>query len=612
MKIGAHFIGEGTCEFVVWAPHAKTVALDMSSPEQRVVPLERDARGYWRTEMSGVSEAARYRYRLDGITARPDPASHHQPQGVHEASQVVRHASYAWNDGHWRGIPVSDMIMYELHVGTFTGEGTFEAIIPRLGSLRDLGINAIELMPVAQFPGERNWGYDGVYPFAVQHSYGGPAGLKRLVDAAHQHNVAVILDVVYNHLGPEGNYLAEFGPYFTDRYRTPWGKAVNVDGPYSDDVRNYFIENALHWFTDYHVDALRLDAVHAITDMSARPFLQELAIRVSDYSQKQQREHYLIAESNLNDSKTLRPIREEGHGLHAQWLDDFHHCVHTLLTGERDGYYCDFGRPAQLAKSLNEGFVYSGDYSEFRKRRHGNSSSHIPPRSLVAFTSNHDQIGNRMRGERMVSLVSFEGAKLHAAATLLSPFVPMIFMGEEYADPAPFKYFVSHSDADVIEAVRKGRREEFSTFAWQGSLPDPQSEGEFLDSKLDWQLRETGANRVMRDVYAALISLRTTIYAGEAMDRHSRNATSIDDARVILLLAEAGSRKAMILFNFNTVDSTFPVDVAGRIWTRTFDTAEERWGGPGSLLAPVVRSSAAVTMRPLSAAVYVSEQQPMP
>jgi maltooligosyltrehalose trehalohydrolase len=612
MKIGANCIGQGKCEFVVWAPQAKLVTLELLSPEQRSLPLERDDRGYWRTTASDVSEETWYRFNLDGKTARPDPASHHQPRGVHESSRVVDHASYVWNDKRWQGIPVSDMIMYELHVGTFTGEGTFEAIIPRLRELRRTGINAVELMPIAQFPGERNWGYDGVYPFAVQHSYGGPAGLKRLVDAAHGNGIAVILDVVYNHLGPEGNYLAEFGPYFTDKYRTPWGRAINFDGPYSDEVRNYFIENALHWFTEYHIDALRLDAVHAITDMSARPFLQELAARVASYSQQRKRGFFLIAESNLNDSKTLRPVQEHGHGLHAQWLDDFHHCVHTLLTGERDGYYCDFGTPEQLAKCLTEGFVYSGEYSAFRKRRHGNSSRRIPPRALVAFTSNHDQVGNRMRGERLVSLVSFEGAKLNAAVTLLSPFVPMIFMGEEYAEPAPFKYFVSHSDADLIEAVRRGRREEFAAFAWQGNLPDPQSEKEFTDSKLDWQLRGTGLHKTMQEFFTALVALRNTIYAGGAKDRLDRKASSIDESRVVLLTTGAASPAVTMIFNFNSGSSTFAPNLGQGVWTKSFDSSDEKWGGTGPTLAPRIRSGDRVTMPRLSAAVYFTEKRPQP
>jgi len=609
MKVGSSYMEQGQCEFVVWAPHVKQVSLQLLSPEERTIPLERDEHGYWRILERNVSEATLYHFTLDSRIARPDPASHSQPRGVHQSSKVVNHSSYDWHDRNWPGIHVSNMVMYELHVGTFTEEGTFDAIIPRLATLRDIGINAIELMPIAQFPGERNWGYDGVYPFAVQHSYGGPTGLKRLVNACHNKGIAVILDVVYNHLGPEGNYLADFGPYFTDKYRTPWGKAINFDGAYSDDVRNYFIENALHWFKNYNIDALRLDAVHAIYDMSARPFLQELAERVNTFSKEQGRDFYLIAESNLNDTKTIRPVEENGHGLHAQWLDDFHHCVHTLLTKEQDGYYSDFGRLDQLAKCLQEGFVYSGEYSRFRKRRHGNSSKSVPARKFVAFTKNHDQIGNRMRGERMSSLVSFEGAKLHAAITLLSPFIPLIFMGEEYAEPAPFKYFVSHSDPDLIKAVRKGRREEFESFQWKGELPDPQSEQEFLDSKLDGRLRSTGCHRIMSDFYKALLILRSSIHSHEPGSAPLRAAAAIEDACVLTFLMNHDSRKVLMLFNFNTEPSTLTMESLEGAWGKTFDSSEEKWGGSGVTLVETLNSGVKFTMQPFSAAIYIQRTE---
>ncbi len=609
MKIGANYHGRGECDFVVWAPHQRLVSVQVLTPEERSILLERDEHGYWRKKVHNIPEGTLYRFTLDGGTARPDPASHYQPLGVHQASQIVNHAAYEWHDGDWRSPDVSEMVMYELHVGTFTREGTFDAIIPRLAALRDIGINAIELMPVAQFPGERNWGYDGVYPFAVQHSYGGPAGLKRLVNACHNTGIALILDVVYNHLGPEGNYLADFAPYFTDKYRTPWGKAINFDGPYSDGVRNYFIENALHWVRDYHIDALRLDAVHAIFDMSAQPFLAELARQVNDFSHTHGRECYLIAESNLNDAKMIRGADEHGYGIHAQWLDDWHHCVHTLLTKEHDGYYRDFGRLDQLAKCLREGFVYSGEYSPFRKRRHGNSSRHIPARKFVAFTKNHDQIGNRMRGERMSRLVSFEGVKLHAAITVLSPFVPLLFMGEEYAEPAPFKYFVSHTDTDLIEAVRKGRREEFEGFEWTGELPDPQSEQEFLDSKLNWQLRLTGNHRVMTEFYKTLFSLRSAIYSRRPGRDPLRKATASGDAGILTFETRQDSGRVLMLFNFHTGQSTILMDTPDGAWEKAFDSSEEQWGGPGVALGRKPSPGEKITMQPLSAAVYIREKE---
>jgi len=333
---------------------------------------------------------------------------------------------FRWDDHLWEGIPLQAYVLYEIHVGTFTPEGTFDAVITHLDELKELGITAIELMPNAQFSGARNWGYDGVFPFAVQSSYGGPWGLKRLVNACHQKEVAVVLDVVYNHLGPEGNYLGDFGPYFTDRYRTPWGHAINFDGPHSDEVRRFFIENALYWITEFHIDALRIDAVHAILDFSAEHFLRELASAVNKRARSLNRRVYIIAESALNDTEVIRSRKLGGHGLDAQWNDDFHHALHTLLTKEEKGYYKDFGRFKHLVKAFSDGFVYSGEYSPYRGRRHGNSSRHIPADRFVVFAQNHDQVGNRMRGERLSSLVSFEGLKLAAGTVILSPYIPLL------------------------------------------------------------------------------------------------------------------------------------------------------------------------------------------
>src|SRR5574341_367200 len=477
MRIGANYLEDGNCEFVVWAPFLEKVELKMVSPvgakraSHIFIPMEKNKLGYWKAVIHEVLPGTLYSYRLEDEKERTDPASYSQPAGVHEPSQVVDHKAFNWEDECWEGIGISQMIIYELHVGTFTQEGTFEAIIPRLNEIRDVGINAIEIMPVAQFPGERNWGYDGVYLFAVQNSYGGPEGLKRLVSECHKKAIEVILDVVYNHFGPEGSYLWDYGPYFTEKYEIPWGKAINFDGVYSDEVRNFFIENAIYWFKNYHIDALRLDAIHSIIDMSAKPFLQELAERVEEFSKQEKRKFYLTAESALNDARVIKPKESGGYGIDAQWCDDFHHSLHTLLTGEDQGYYIDFGRVEQLVKSLREGFVYTGGYSQYRKRRHGNSSKDIPGEQFVVCSQNHDQIGNRMLGERLSNIIPFEGLKLAAGVVLLSPFVPLLFMGEEYGEEAPFLYFVSHSDPDLIEAVRKGRKQEFTAFNWKGN-PD--------------------------------------------------------------------------------------------------------------------------------------------
>jgi maltooligosyltrehalose trehalohydrolase len=358
MKIGATYLGNGQCEFTVWVPLLQEVAVQILTPEPRSLPMQQDNWGYWKATASNIAPGTFYCYQLEGKMTYPDPASHCQPQGVHKPSQVIDQTAFAWNDPTWIGIPLEDWIIYELHVGTFTPEGTFEAIIPRISELKDVGINAIKLMPMAQFPGDRNWGYDGVYPFAVQQSYGSVEGLKKLVDACHQQGVVVVLDVVYNHFGAEGNYTANFAPYFTSKYQTPWGSVINFDDAYSDGVRNFFIENALYWFPDYHIDALRLDAIHAIYDFGGKHFLAELTERVAELSQQQGRKFYLTAESDLNDVRVINPPELGGYGIDGQWNDDFHHCLHALLTKEARGYYQDFGRCDQLAKALREGFAY--------------------------------------------------------------------------------------------------------------------------------------------------------------------------------------------------------------------------------------------------------------
>ena len=368
-------------------------------------------------------------------------------------------------------------------------------MIDRLDDLAALGVNAVELMPVAQFPGTRAWGYEGVYPFAVQDSYGGPDELKRLVDACHGRGLAVVLDVVYNHLGPEGNYLADFGPYFSDKYRTPWGKALNFDGPYSDEVRNFFIENALHWFGRYHIDALRLDAIQGVFDQSATPFLIELAQAAARFSDESGRRVSLIAESDLNDARVVKPAAAGGLGLDGVWADDFHHALHALLTAERTGYYVDFGKVADLVTALKEGFVYQGGYSTYRKRRHGNATTGVPAEKFVIFCQNHDQTGNRKTGERLAALVPFEALKLAAGLLLTAPYVPLLFMGEEYGEDNPFLYFADYSDPDLARAVRQGRREEFRAFGWEGEVPDPLDAGTFAASKIEWEKRLPGQGK---------------------------------------------------------------------------------------------------------------------
>ncbi len=606
MKAGSCYHGSGAGDFSVWAPFARDVALRLVSPEERLVPMRRDRTGYWSCSVEDVHPGSLYFYRLDGERERPDPASHYQPRGVHGPSQIIDHGAFAWDDDNWRGIPLNEMIIYELHAGTFTPGGTFDAITGRLDDLTETGINAVELMPVAQFPGERNWGYDGACPYAVQNSYGGPDGLKRLVNACHGKGMTVVLDVVYNHLGPEGNYLWDFGPYFTDKYRTPWGWAINYDDAWSNEVRNYFIENALHWFGRYHIDALRIDAVHGITDMSARPFLRELAERVEEFSRSERRKYYLIAESDLNDPKVIRPRELGGFGIDAQWNDDFHHCVHTLLTGEGDGYYADFGGIAHLGKSLREGFVHSGGYSGYRKRNHGNSSKDRPAEQFIVFSQNHDQVGNRMLGERLSTLVSFESLKLAAAVTLLSPYIPLLFMGEEYAEDAPFLYFVSHSDAALVEAVREGRKNEFDAFAWKAEPPDPQDADTFNRSKIRWEKRTTGGHAAMLGFYKQLAALRRTT---PALSRPVNDNLDVDELteKVLCMRRWAGDSHVLVLFNFGDDAGSLTIPLPPGAWKKVLDSADPKWRGPGGLLPEEIVPGRGVFMKGRSIALYGRE-----
>jgi maltooligosyltrehalose trehalohydrolase len=607
IKIGARCAGASGCEFIVWAPQVNEVVLKLLSPELRMIPMERDEWGYWRTAVENVAAGVQYLYRIDNDEERPDPASDLQPFGVHGSSEVVAHDDFPWSDQAWAGISIEQLVISELHVGAFTSEGTFDAIIPRLTELHELGITAIELMPVAEFPGERNWGYDGVYPFSVHHAYGGPAGLKRLVNACHEVGLAVILDVVYNHLGPEGNYLARFAPYFTVKYRTPWGSAINFDGPGSDGVRNYFIENALHWFGNYHIDGLRLDAIHAIYDQSARPFLQELADEVMENAAQQSRRPFLIAESNLNEPRVIRPKERGGFGLEAVWCDDFHHSLRTLLTADRRGYYVDFGSIAHLVKAMREGFVYSGEYSAFRKRRHGSSSADRPGHQFVVFAQNHDQIGNRMLGERLSELISFESLKLAAGTVLLSPFIPLLFMGEEYGEDAPFLYFVSHGDPDLISAVREGRKEEFKTFRWTDEPPDPQAMDTFLRSKIDWEKRDQGRHRLLREFYRKLIRLRREIPALAALDKNCLEVSGDEKKRIVLLRRWNGDSRVFCAMNFNSEEMSFRPDLLPGEWTRLVDSADDIWGGPGSSLPARITAWDEVLIKGSSVALYRQE-----
>jgi maltooligosyltrehalose trehalohydrolase len=594
-NLGATYLGDGKTSFLVWAPLAERVKVLITSPHERAIPMEQLEHGYHAAVAEGVNAGATYFFDLGMGKKRPDPASRLQPQGVHGPSQVVE-SGFEWSDKGWRGIPLSDYIIYEMHTGTFTPEGTFDAAIVHLAELSELGMTAIELMPVAQFPGGRNWGYDGVYPFAVQDSYGGPEALKRFVNACHAHGIAAILDVVYNHLGPEGNYLWDFAPYFTDRYKTPWGPAMNFDGRQSDEVRRFLVENALYWVTEFHFDALRLDAVHAIVDPSALPFLEEMSAAVHARAAELQRKIYVIPESDRNDSRLVKSRDAGGYGMDAQWSDDFHHSLHTLLTGETFGYYRDFGNLTHLAKAFREGYVYSGDYSEYRQRRHGNSAIELMPEQIVVFAQNHDQIGNRMHGDRLSTLVDFRSLKLAAATVLLSPFVPLIFMGEEYGETAPFPYFISHGDAGLVDATRKGRKEEFAAFHWEGDIPDPQDETTFLGAKLNRRLCEQEQNHALSTFYKELIRLRHNLPALARLSKKQMEVYEWKDQKVLAIRRWDGQRQASVVLNFNPNVMHPVMKLPAGVWRKELDSEDPRWGGAGSEVPSKMESQGEVPL----------------
>jgi maltooligosyltrehalose trehalohydrolase len=495
-------------QFRVWAPLPQTVEVEIAGTRHA---MTRGSDGWWVAEVKSAGVGTDYGFVVDGGRRLPDPRSAWQPHGVHGASRWVDHAAFKWEDDRFRAEPLNRSVVYELHMGAFTPGGTFDAAIGRLEHLVQLGITHVEVMPVNAFPGEHGWGYDGVDLFAPHEAYGGPDGLKRFVNACHAHGLAVLLDVVYNHLGPSGNYLGVFAPYFTERHHTPWGAALNFDGPDSNEVRRFFCDNALMWLRDYHCDGLRLDAVHAIVDTSAQPFLAQLAAEVKQLSIQLDRPLVLIAESDLNDPRLVLPTSRGGFGLDAQWSDDFHHALHTTLTGERAGYYEDFNGLAHLAKALKQAFVYDGCHSRHRGRRHGRSPAGVSGHGFLAYAQNHDQVGNRARGERLSHLVNPGRLKIAAALVLTSPFVPLIFQGEEWAASSPFQYFTDHPEPELARVVREGRCQEFAAFGWKPEeVPDPQARETFERSKLRWDELGNGVHAEMLVWHQQLIHLRRT------------------------------------------------------------------------------------------------------
>ena len=581
-RLGAWATGDGV-RFRVWAPSARRVEALLEAPGGATdeVPLgpDPDAPGHWLTHADAAGPGTRYRFRLDGGEPLPDPASRSQPDGVHGPSAVVE-PDFAWTDHAFVPTRFAESVFYELHVGTFTAAGTFDAVLDHLGALADLGVTTVELLPVAAFPGARNWGYDGVFPYAVQESYGGLDGLRRLVDAAHAHGLAVCLDVVHNHLGPEGNVLGRYGPYFTDRYRTPWGDALNFDGPGSDEVRAFFIGSAGFFAAHAHVDAFRLDAVHAIVDGSAYPFVEEL----TDHLHRPgpgRAPVVVVAESASDDPRITRSADDGGWGLDGQWNDDFHHALHVALTGEDLGYYADY-RADDLATAYRRGFTHHGRHAPSRGHRLGHPRLEVAPERLVVFSANHDQIGNRPTGDRLSRQVDPERAKAAAALVLLAPSVPLLFMGDEHGAEEPFPYFVSHGDPDLVAAVRAGRAREFAGFAAGGEPPDPQDPATFRSAVLDHRRARRGPGALRRDLHRALLGLRRELrpHAGTG----AIDAVADGHSLVVTWRGRPDLPDLALLASF--ADGPLTLATPGTAWGVLLDTADAAWGGPGAAAAP--------------------------
>jgi maltooligosyltrehalose trehalohydrolase len=623
LRFGARPGADGGTQFRVRAPLAQRLEVKVVGHEPRTLPLERVGEDVFAGRVAGVGAGADYFYVVDGERERPDPVSRFQPSGVHGPSRVVAPDGFAWTDDGWRGIPLDDYLIYELHTGTFTPEGTFEAIIPKLAHLKSLGVTAVELMPVAEFPGGRNWGYDGAHLYAPQSTYGGPEGLKRLIDACHREGLAFILDVVYNHLGPEGNYLGEYLSVYSDKHKSPWGAGLNFDGEGCAGVRRHFIDNALYWLTEFHVDALRLDAVHAIVDTGPRHLLEELAGEFQAEARALGRRAFLIAESDLNDVRVIQPAGEGGHGIDAQWSDDFHHSLHAILTETDRGYFSDFGRVGDLAKAIEEGFVYDGRHSAFRGRPHGTPSVERPGEQFVVCIQNHDQIANGYWGDRLSRLLRMEPQKLAAAILLCgAPNVPMLFMGEEWSERAPFLYFTSHTDPELGRAVRRGRMEEYDSFvrgegeteSTIGGFSDPQSETTFVRSKLNWQSVEQSPHAEVLRFYRDLIATRKRYACLSNCDK-TRTRVRFDESRRWLAVerGDAGGARALLVCNLAGEAQAVPVALASDdAWRLALWSGAARYGGDPAQASPPQSVTGdghtAVELAAWGAALYVNAE----
>ncbi len=547
-------------EFAIWAPRARKMALGMNGD---ALPMRGpDELGWWRLEVDEAGAGAEYGFFIDDDEkVYPDPRSQWQPHGVHGLSRIYNHNAFEWSDAGFQAPPLASGVVYELHVGNFTGAGTLDAAIEKLDYLADLGVTHVELMPLASFAGKHGWGYDGVALYAVHEPYGGPDALKRFVHAAHSKGLAVLLDVVYNHFGPVGNYTGKFGPYLVDAHHTPWGGAVNLEDAGSHEVRRFLCDNARMWLTDFHVDGLRIDAVHAFVDRSAIHFLEQLAVEVETLEAVVGRRLTLIAESDLNDPRVVTPRAAGGFGIDAQWSDDFHHALFTALTGEKQGYYADFGALGQLAKAIENVFVYDGDYSRYRKRIHGRPVGGLSRHCFLGYIQNHDQVGNRAVGDRIGQIAGLARAKMAAAMVLTSPFIPLIFQGEEWAASSPFQYFADH-EPEMAQMVSAGRKREFEAFGWKAdAIPDPEDPATFLRSKLNWDEAGQAEHTEMLAWYRELIRLRrTTPSLNDGEPGHTR--VSYDEGQKWLRM-ERG--RATVMLNLGANEHRFRVGEGDKV-----------------------------------------------
>ena len=609
MRVGANY-QKKSCEFVVWAPNARKVSLFLTDNNVAHSMGKVDANGYWKLILGDVKPGLEYMYQLDGHAPLPDPASFFQPRGVFGASAVVDHGSYSWRDDKWRGLQLKDMIFYELHIGTFTPEGTFKAAEGRLKELVDLGINAVELMPIAQFPGSRNWGYDAAFIYAVQNTYGAPDDLKHFVDECHQQGVAVFTDIVYNHAGPEGNFLNLYGPYFLEKQMTHWGPMANLDGPFNGPVREYFLQNTLYWLEKYHLDGLRLDAVLSMLDSSPKHFLQQLTEAVQQCSKTIGRRMWLIAESGYNQPKVLSQRKLGGFEFDAQWLDDFQHAVFALLTGEQEGYYRNYGSVSDLMEILVQPYLHVGGGGfdkSFRRRKPNEDFLWISSDRLIVFIQNHDQVGNRLLSDRITTIAGFEAAKVGAGMTLLSPYTPLLFMGEEYGETAPFNFFVDYTNKELSAVTRAGRIKEFEEFHWKGENPDPANVQTFEASKLHWDLRYEEKGKKILDYYKALIRLRKRMISPCYADRSKMKLLGSESQKMLFMQRCQLDCANVVIVNLSPNESSFVFPFDEGKYVKIIDSADVAWSGPGETLSNIIAHGDRQKIRGYNIAVFECE-----